>query len=269
MQLRIRLRIIRKVIEMSRVKGHFFLDVRIMVARSLRYVLRSPDTLITTVLMPIAIMLLFVYVLGGAITVPDVDYVDYMLPGILLITVATGVSYTAFRVFNDKQQGIFERFRSMPIARSAPLWGHVITSLVSNAVSVVLVIAVAYLVGFRSSADLLDWLAVAGILVIFTLALIWIAVLAGMIASTPDGASAFSYPLVFLPFLSSAFVPIETMPWALQVFADNQPVTPIVDSIRALLGGGSLGTDIWIALAWCIGILIVANILAVKAYRKG
>lgn len=253
---------------MESAKPRFFSDTAVMVERSLLHVLRSPDTIVTTAVMPVAIMLLFVYVLGGAISVPADSYIDYMLPGILLITVAMGVSYTALRAYNDKEQGIFERFRSMPIARSAPLWGHVVTSLVANVVSLALVVGIALLVGFRSPAGPGAWLAVGGLLTLFTLALTWVAVLAGMAARTPDGASAFSYPLVFLPFVSSAFVPTDTMPWALRLFADYQPVTPLVDSIRALLEGQPLGSEVWVAVAWCVGILVVANVLAVRVYRR-
>lgn len=254
---------------MESAKPCFVSDAAIMVERSLRHVLRSPDTIITTAVMPVAIMLLFVYVLGGAISAPTGSYIDYMLPGILLITVATGVSYTGFRVYGDKDQGIFERFRSMPIARSAPLWGHVITSMAANAVSLALVFSIALLVGFRSPADPVAWLAVIGLLALFTLALTWVAVLAGLAASTPDGASAYSYPLILLPFLSSAFVPTDTMPWALRLFAEKQPVTPLVDSLRSLLAGQPLGGEVWVAVAWCVGIMVVAGILAVRAFRRG
>jgi ABC-2 type transport system permease protein len=166
------------------------------------------------------------------------------------------------------QSGIFERFHSMPIATSATLWGHVLTSLVSNAVSVVVIILVALIMGFRSSAGVLSWLAVAGILALFTLALTWIAAIAGLSAKSVDGAGAFSYPLIFLPFVSSAFVPTESMPPVVRVFADNQPVTSIVDAIRALLSDQPVGNDIWVALAWCVGIMVVAYIFAMKAYRK-
>jgi ABC-2 type transport system permease protein len=166
----------------------------------MRHVTRSPDTIITTAIMPIAIMLLFVYVFGGAIDTGTVSYVNYMLPGILLITIASGISYTAFRLFTDMQGGIFERFQSMPIARSGVLWAHVLTSLVANVISLVVVVGVALLMGFRSGAGVLAWLAVAGILILFT----------------------------------------------------QQPV----------------GTDIWIALAWCVGILVVAYMFASISYRR-
>jgi ABC-2 type transport system permease protein len=213
-------------------------------------------------------MLLFVYVLGGAIQTGMDNYVNYLLPGILLIAIASGVAYTSYRLFMDMQRGIFDRFHSMPIARSAPLWGHVITSLVSNAISVVVIILVALLIGFRSSASIVSWLAVIGILTLFTLALTWIAIIAGLSAKTVDGAGGFSYPLIFLPFISSAFVPTESMPTAVRVFAENQPVTSIVETMRSLLTGVRVESDIWIALAWCIGLLVVAYSFAMRTYKK-
>lgn len=247
---------------------YFFDDMGIMLGRSMRHIFRSMDTIITVAITPIAIMLLFVYVFGGAIQTGTHNYVNYLLPGILLITIASGIAYTAYRLFMDMQRGIFERFHSMPIARSAPLWGHVLTSLVSNAISVVVIVLVALLMGFRSSAGILPWLAVAGILALFTLALTWVAVIAGLSATSVDGASAFAYPIIFLPFVSSAFVPTESMPSVVRAFAENQPVTSIVDAIRALLSGQPVGNDIWVALAWCVGIMLVAYIFAMRVYGK-
>jgi ABC-2 type transport system permease protein len=243
---------------------HVLGDTGVLTGRSLRHILRSPDTIITTAVTPIALMLLFVYVFGGAInTGSDESYIDYMLPGILLITIASGVAYTAYRLFLDMQGGIFERFQSMPIARSS-----VLTSLVSNLVSVAIIVGVALIMGFRTGASVGAWLAVAGILVLFTLALTWIAVIAGLSAKTVDGASAFSYPLIFLPFISSAFVPTDSMPGPVAWFAENQPVTSIVNTIRALFAQEPVGSDIWIALAWLVGILLVAYALAVAIYRR-
>jgi len=253
---------------MEAIKKHFFNDMSVMLGRSMRHIFRSMDTVITVTIMPIAFMLLFVYVFGGAIQTGTDNYVNYLLPGILLIAIASGISYTAYRLFLDMQRGIFERFHSMPIARSTVLWGHVLTSLVSNAISVAVIILVALIMGFRSSAGVLSWLAVAGILAMFTLALTWIAAIAGLTAKSVDGASAFSYPLLFLPFISSAFVTTESMPSGVRAFAENQPVTSIVESIRALLSGQSVGNDIWVALAWCVGIIIVAYIFAMGAYKK-
>src|SRR5688572_4260614 len=247
---------------------HFLGDTAVLTGRTLRHVTRSPDTIITTAITPIAMMLLFVYVFGGAIDTGPVSYVNYMLPGILLITIASGISYTAFRLFNDMHSGIFERFQSMPIARPGVLWAHVVTSLVANVISVVVVVGVALLMGFRSGAGLPAWLAVAGILLLFTLALTWIAIIPGLTAKSVDGAGAFAYPLIFLPFISSAFVPTDTMPGPVRAFAEHQPVTAIVDTIRDLLTRQPVGTDIWIALAWCVGILIVAFIVAGISYRR-
>jgi ABC-2 type transport system permease protein len=253
---------------METIKRHFFSDTDVMMGRSMRHITRSMDTIITVIIMPIAMLLLFVYVFGGAIQTGMDNYVNYLLPGILLMAIASGIAYTAFRLFMDMQSGIFERFHSMPVAPSAALWGHVLTSLVSNAISVVVIILVALIMGFRSSAGVLSWLAVAGILALVTLALTWIAVIPGLTAKSVDGASAFSYPLIFLPFISSAFVPTESMPGPVRAFAENQPVTFIVDAIRSLLAGQSVGNDIWAALAWCLGILVVAYIFAMRIYKR-
>ena len=240
----------------------------VLTKRSLRHVLRSPDTIITTAVTPVAMMLLFVYVLGGAIDVGEGRYVDYLLPGILLVTVASGIAYTAFRLFTDVSGGLVERFRSLPIASSAILWGHVLTSLAANLVSLVLVVLVAVLMGFRSGAGLLAWLAVAGILVLFTLALTWLAVIPGLTASSVDGVSGFSYPLVFLPFVSSAFVPTSGMPGPVRWFAMHQPVTSIVNTLRDLLAARPVGDEVWVALAWCLGILLVGYVVAGRTYRR-
>jgi len=248
---------------------HVLSDTGVLTGRSLRHIARSPDTIITTAVTPIALMLLFVYVLGGAINIgSDESYIDYMLPGILLITIASGIAYTAYRLFLDLQGGIFERFQSMPIARPSVLWAHVLTSLAANAVSVTIVIGVALLMGFRTGASLAAWLEVAGILILFTLALTWIAVIAGLSAKTVDGASAFSYPLIFLPFISSAFVPTDTMSGPVAWFAEHQPVTAVVNSIRALFAGQPVGSDIWVALACLFGILVIAYGFAIAKYRR-
>ena len=212
---------------------HFFGDTTVLLGRSLRHITRSPDTIITTTIMPIAFLLLFVYVFGGAINTGSDSYVNYL-----------------------------------PIARSSVLWAHVLTSLVANMISVVVVVLVALLMGFHSGAGVPAWLAVAGILILFTLALTWIAVIPGLSAKSADGASAFAYPLIFLPFISSAFVPTDTMPGPVRAFAENQPVTTIVNAIRDLLTQQPVGTGIWFALAWCVCILIVAYTFAMVTYRR-
>jgi ABC-2 type transport system permease protein len=251
------------------VNTHFAGDTATLLGRSLRHISRSPDTIITTAIMPIAFMLLFVYVFGGAIqTGSGSSYVNYLLPGILLITIASGIAYTAYRLFLDLQGGIFERFQSMPIARSSVLWAHVLTSVVANVISLVVVVLAALVVGFRTGASVFAWLAIAGILILFTLALTWIAVIPGLTAKSVDGASAFSYPLIFLPFISSAFVPTESMPGPVRAFAENQPVTSIVNAVRNLFNQQPVGTDIYFALAWCVGILVVAYVFADMTYRR-
>lgn len=251
---------------MESTSKYFLKDMGVMFGRSMRHIFRSMDTIITVCITPLAMMLLFVYVFGGAIETGTESYVNYLLPGIMLMTIGSGIAYVAYRLFMDKQRGIFERFHSMPISRSTVLWGHVLTSLISNGISVIVIIFVALLMGFRSSAGILEWLAVFGILGIFTLALTWIAVIAGLAAKTPDGAGAFSYPIIFLPFISSAFVPTDTMPKVVRTFAENQPVTPIVEAIRDLLANQPVGNDIWIALAWCIAIIVVGYIFAMRRY---
>ncbi len=260
--------------------SHSVRDTTVLTKRSLRHILRSPDTILTTAITPIAMLLLFVYVFGGAIagggTIPGASgdpsgrgaYVDYLLPGILLITIASGIAYTALRLFTDVSSGIFERFQSMPIARSAMLWGHVLTSIVANLISLILVTGVALLIGFRSSAGLLNWLAVAGLLTLFTLALTWLAVIPGLTATSVDGVSGFSYPLIFLPFISSAFVPTDAMPTPVRWFADHQPVTPIVNALRHLMANQPIGHDGRLAVAWCLGLLVVAYAAAMATYRR-
>ena len=247
---------------------HFLCDTNALLGRSLRHIMRSPDTIITTAITPIAMLLMFVYVFGGAIETGGGKYVDYLLPGILLITVASGVAYTSLRLYTDISGGIFERFQSMPIARSAVLWGHVLTSLIANLISLVVVVLVALAIGFRSGAGIFAWLGVLGIIVLFTLALTWLAVIAGLAAKSPDGAGAFAYPLLFLPFVSSAFVLTTGMPGPVKWFAEHQPVTSIVNTLRNLYAEKPLGDDLWIALAWCLGVLVVAWVLAARTYHR-
>ncbi|MBD7919877.1 ABC transporter permease [Cellulomonas sp. Sa3CUA2] len=248
---------------------HLVADTAALTGRSLRHVLRSPDTIITSAITPIALMLMFTYVFGGAIdTGTQGPYLEYVLPGILLITVASGVAYTSYRLFLDISSGIVERFRSMPISRPSVLWAHVLTSVVANLAGVAIVVAVALLLGFRTGASAAAWLAVLGMVVLFTLALTWIAVIAGVSATSVDGAGAIGYVLIFLPFLSSAFVPTGTMPGPVAWFAEHQPVTAVIETIRALFAQQPVGDDIWVALAWLVGVLVVAYVAATAAYRR-
>lgn len=246
-------------------------NIYVLFTRLIKHILRSPETIISAMLQPVAIMLLFVYVFGGAIkaSLPDrVNYINFQLPGILVMTIAYNTSYTALRMYSDKEKGMMNRLNSMPIKRSSVLWPHVLASIVSSAFSVAVVFAVALVIGFRPSASLLEWLAVAGILMVLSFTLTWVAVIPGLVAKTTDGATFLIYPLVFLPFLSSAFAPTETMPEALRIFAENQPVTPIVETVRSLFESQPVGTGIWIALAWCVGIMIVAVLIAMRVYKR-
>ncbi len=247
---------------------HLIGDTITLTGRSLRHIARSPDTVITTAVMPIAVMALFVYVFGGAIDTGTQSYVAYLVPGIALMTIASGIAYTALRLFTDRQSGIFERLQSMPINRSAVLWAHVLTSLVANLVSIVLVGMVALLMGLRPVAGAGEWLAVAALLSVFTLALTWLAVISGLLATSAEGAAAFSYPLVLLPFVSSAFVPTASMPGPVRAFAEHQPMTAIADALRGLLAGQPVGAELWLALGWCVAILVVARLLAGLTFRR-
>jgi len=243
----------------------------VLFMRLMKHISRSPETIMSAILQPTVIMLLFVYVLGGAIKagMPDgVNYVNFQLPGILVMAIGYSATYTSLRMFNDKSKGIWGRFNSMPINRSSALWAHVFASIVSSLISLILVFAIALIIGFRSNANILHWLSVVGILTTFSLTLTWIAVILGLIAKTAEGATLFSVPIIFLLLFSSAFAPTDTMPKVLRIFAENQPVTPIIETIRSLLSSELTGSDIWIALAWCVGIMIVAWFVAMRVYRR-
>jgi ABC-2 type transport system permease protein len=245
-------------------------DTWTMTKRSLRHTTRSLDTIITVVLTPIAILLLFVYVFGGALgkQTGSIDYVDYITPGVVIMTVASGIAYAALRLSTDLQKGIISRFRTMPVAPSSVLNGQALSSTLSNLFSCFLVIMVALLVGFRSGADAAAWLGFFGLLVVVILAATWLAMFFGLLAKTPEGAGAFSYILLLLIFISPSFVPTDSMTPLLRGFAENQPMTPIIETMRSLLTDGTAGPDIWAALAWVAGILIVSYALALRIYRR-
>ncbi len=245
-------------------------DTWTMTKRSLRHTTRSVDTIITVVLTPIALLLLFVYVFGGAIGTQTgpIDYVDFITPGVVIMTVVSGIAYAALRLSTDLQKGIISRFRTMPVTPSSVLSGQALSSTLSNLFSCFLVIVVALLVGFRPEADTAAWLWFFGLLALFTLATTWLAMLFGLLAKTVEGAGAFSYILLLLIFISPSFVPTDSMkPW-LRGFAENQPMTPIIETMRSLLTEGTPGPDLWAALAWSLGILVVSYTLALRVYRR-
>lgn len=247
-------------------------DTWTMAKRSLRHTVRSMDTIITVAATPIAMMLLFVYVFGGSFgsmfQTGPVKYVDFIVPGIVAMTVASGIAYAALRINMDLQKGIINRFRTMPVAPSSILGGHAVSSVLSNLFSVLLVLIVAFLVGFRPQADLTDWLLFSGLVALFTLATTWMAIMFGLLAKTAEGSGSFAYLLLLLVFVSSAFTPTEGMTPAVRAFAENQPMTPIVETMRSLLTNGTVGDSMWAAVAWCVGLLVVTYFVALQIYKK-
>ena len=242
-------------------------DSAAMIGRSVKHTVRNLESLLMSVILPVVLMLMFVYVFGGAID-PSGDYANYVVPGIILLCTGYGAASTAVDVARDMTEGVVDRFRSMPILSSAVLTGHVVASLARNTLATVLVIGVAFLTGFRPDAGVLEWLAVAGMLVLWVLALSWVAVCFGLIARTVEGANGFTFLVLFLPYLSSAFVPVETMRAGLRAVAANQPVTPITETLRGLLLGTPIGSYGWQALAWCAGLLLAAFTAATILFRR-
>jgi ABC-2 type transport system permease protein len=247
-----------------------FKDTWTMTKRSLRHIVRSPDTIITVVISPIALLLMFVYVLGGALgqQTGSIKYVDFITPGIIIMTVISGIAYAAFRLNRDIQKGIINRFRTMPVAPSSILSGQAVSSTLSNLFSSFLVLAVAFAIGFRTSAGLVAWLVFGGLVTLFTLATTWMAIYFGLQAKTAEGAGSFSYILMLLIFISPSFVPTSSMTPLLRGFAENQPFTPIIETMRSLLTTGTPGNRAWLALVWSAGILVIMYALAIWQYKR-
>lgn len=243
-------------------------DTWVMAKRSLRHTVRSLDTIITVAAMPIATMLMMVYVFGGAINTGSIKYIDFVVPGVVIMTVVSGIAYAAFRLNTDIGRGFIDRFRSMPVAPSSILGGHAVSSVLSNLFSVLMVMLVALLVGFRPGADLMAWLLFGGILLLFTMATTWMAIVFGLLAKSAEGAGAFSYILLFMVFVSSAFIPTDKMNSVVKAFADNQPMTPIIQTMRSLLVSGNAGKNAWVAIVWCAGLLAVSYALALRVYKR-
>jgi ABC-2 type transport system permease protein len=240
----------------------------VFIRRSILHSLRTPDQLIMAIALPTILMLMFVFVFGGAID-HDGGYVDYVTPGIILLCAGYGAASTAVDVAHDMTAGIIARFRTMPMRASAVITGHVVASLVRNVVATAVVIGVGIAVGFRPHADLLPWLAVGGLVALYILVITFLFAAIGLAASSPDAASGFGFILMFLPYLSSAFVPVATMPTWLQWVAQHQPLTPIIDTIRGLLlGTGIPGHDGWLALGWCAVILAVGIAGSAWLFRR-
>jgi ABC-2 type transport system permease protein len=242
-------------------------DSVILSARSTRLSWRNLDALVTAVLLPVVILVLFVYLFGGAIDT-GASYVDYVAPSVILLCACIGASSTAVSVSLDLTGGIVDRFRAMDVPGVALLGGHVVASVARNAISTLLVFAVAYLIGFRPNANPLAWLGVVGMLGLFVLAVSWLAAALGLLVKSPEAASGIAVFLMFLPYPSSAFVPIDTMPSWLQGFAEHQPATPVIETLRGLLLGTPIGSSAWLAIAWCVAILVASMLLAGVLFRR-
>jgi ABC-2 type transport system permease protein len=247
------------------------IDSRVMVKRCVRRSLRDPEAFFTALMLPVVLMLLFVYVFGGDLNT-GTKYVDYVVPGLIVLCAGFGAGTTAVAVATDMTNGIVDRFRSMPIAGSTILLGQIVASLARNLIATALVICVGLGIGWRPTGSLLDWVAAAGMIVLFVLALSWLAAAVGLLAGSAEAATSFSMVLMFVPYVSSAFVPAHTMPWVLRGFAYNQPFTPIIETMRGLwMGhtstGASVGHEAWIAIVYCLAILVVSFASASWLFR--
>lgn len=246
-----------------------FADSAVLIKRSMMHIVKNMDQLLSVAFMPIMFLLLFRYVFGGAIETGGTTYVNFLVAGILVQTAAFGATYTAIGMTVDLQRGIIDRFKSLPMFSSAVLVGHTVADLVRNTVSAIIMVLVGLLVGFRPTASPMEWLAVFGILMLFTFALSWLSAIMGMFAKTMEGVQWLTFVIVFpLTFASSAFVPVETMPGWLQAFAENQPVTHVIDAIRSLLVGTPMGNSGWLAVVWSTAITVVAIPIATFIFRR-
>ena len=242
-------------------------DSRIMLRRNLRHILRNPVTIFNGALMPVVIMLLFVYVLGGAFNVGE-HYIEYATPGLILLAISYGLSATAVSVNTDMTKGIINRFKVMSVSRGAVLTGHVAATMLSTAVAVAVIIGMAFALGFRSPATPLEWLAAIGIILATAFAAAWLTVALGMAAKTPESAGLTVVPLILLPFVSSAIVPAAKMGQGVRQFAEYQPFTPIIESLRGLLAGTPSGGYAAAALGWCAGIALVGYLWSRATFSK-
>jgi ABC-2 type transport system permease protein len=243
-------------------------DSSTMLRRVLRHTTRDPSMLIMSILLPGVLLLLLNYGFGGAIRPTTGSYLDYLVPGIILMAASYSVSATAVAVATDSSEGIIDRFRTMAIARSAVLIGHVLGSILRTLVGTSLVVLIAVAIGFRPTTDPLHWLAVIGLVALLLFAVAWIATAMGLATGTASGAASLAAIFQILPFLSGAFVPTGTMPGWLQAFTANQPMTPIVSSLRGLLTDTPVGASGWLAVVWCAGAAVVGFGWARRAYER-
>jgi len=249
-------------------KPKFFTDSYTMFKRCLVKTLRSPESIAMAVIVPVFMMVLFGYVFGGIVDLGDINYINFIVPGIIIQCVTNASSATALGIHIDMSTGIIDRFRSMAIAKSAVISGHVWVSVIRSMLITAITIGAAVAIGFRPEAGLVDWLLIATVLTLFIIAITWLVVIFGLIAKDAESISGTGFLLTILVFLSSAFAPTESLPTALRVFAENQPMTPVINAVRSLMLGFPLNGELAIAIAWCIGITVVAFALAVHIYKS-
>lgn len=244
-------------------------DTWLLAKRSTLHIIRSFDQVMSLILFPVMFMLLNRYVLGGAIDTGDVSYANYLFAGILVQTLAFGANYTTINLAVDMKEGIVDRFRSLPMANSALVTGHIASDLVRNIISGAIIIAIGFAVGFRPNATFTEWLMVIGLALIFTLAISWLSAILGLIVKSLEAAQWIGFVIIFpLTFISSAFVPTDTMPPVLQAFAENQPITHVIDAMRAWLVGTPIGNHGWLALIWSVGIIVVSVPITGWLFRR-
>ncbi|MEV0414701.1 ABC transporter permease [Streptomyces sp. NPDC050448] len=242
-------------------------DSSIMLRRNLKHNVRNPVTMFNAVLFPIVIMLMFVKVFGGAFSVGH-KYIDYVTPGLLVMAISYGLGATATAVNSDMTKGIINRFKVMDVSRGAMLTGHVVITTVRSLVGCAAIIGVAFAMGFDPAASAVDWLGVIGVVVLLSFAAGWLTVAMGLAAKTAESAGMSAVPLIMLPFLSSAFVPADSMGAGVRQFAEYQPFTPIIETLRGLLAGNPQSGDAIAAVAWCLGIALLGYVWAVSTFKK-
>lgn len=253
---------------MNKPRTGVLLDSWIMFKRCMIIAMRHPEALVMATITPFFLMFLFGTLFGKIVNIGEFNYIDFIIPGIILQSIGQASQHSAINVTTDMTKGIIDRFRSMSISSSSVLVGHIGAGVVRNAIAITVIIGTAFLLGFKPQASFLDWVAAVGLLMLVNIAISSISVLCGLISKTPEGSSGLMFPLFILPFISSGFAPIDSMSGAIKWFAEIQPMTPIIDSIRALMMGLPLGNSLWIALAWCVGIILVAFVASTQVYKK-
>lgn len=244
-------------------------DTWVLIVRSMKHIFKNPDQLLALTIQPVMFMVLFGYVFGGAIDTGGVKYINFLVAGILVQMAAFGATTTSLSVATDVKRGIVDRFKSLPMVSSAVMTGHVVADLARNVISSTIMIGVALIMGFRPTATFLDWILITGIVLLFTLAFSWISAIMGLLAKSVEAVQWLGFFIVFpLTFASAAFVPTESMPKILKAFAQNQPVTHVIEAIRGLMIGTPIGDHGWLAILWCVGIIIVAFPVAAYLFRN-